>query len=310
MDQVSVSYVGQYYKMDPQIEDLIRGSDLKNGMEVLSAEIQDKVPLDEWTQTNAETFREHLNSLPAHTRHKADKNNRWMIVSDIQKTKYSIGYSFIGTYADGTKMLHDTSALQVWYVKKASIPEVPIPLVNLDTDLDTAIYETVKEALLRFDAKKYHGAPIDVLGDVNVLVEKIQKLLKHYPLDHEIVRIENLEGRIRKIIGDVVTETTKILMDVDENKGLEKGDIQRRTLGILNDGTNNVLEIFGAIPELSDEDKKNIEDLKPIQKPRREARLYHEGADGCGAVENKNGIVHIHRGNCPQNTSGTGETLK
>lgn len=112
------TYVPYDHRMDPAYEDLLRGDELQNGMIVL---LDHDIVGSAWAMTN------HRRNL--------DENNRWCTVTKLNVTerfehgemgevvgKMSPLVSFIGVYADGTKMKRRYDASYTWLVKLDSIP--------------------------------------------------------------------------------------------------------------------------------------------------------------------------------------------
>lgn len=92
------------YMMDPVTEDLIRGSDLKEGMVVL---IEDPMVRDDPSDLDKEDLRPY-------TIRRIHEASRWCMVTKLEQGQI---LSFIGIYGDGTKMHRQYSDRYCWYVK-------------------------------------------------------------------------------------------------------------------------------------------------------------------------------------------------
>lgn len=92
------------YMMDPVTEDLIRGSDLKEGMVVL---IEDHLAREDPKRLSSE-------NLYHSTAVRIWETSRWCMVTKLQQGDVM---SFIGVYGDGTKMSRMYSDRYCWFVK-------------------------------------------------------------------------------------------------------------------------------------------------------------------------------------------------
>ncbi|QCB93334.1 hypothetical protein [Cellulomonas shaoxiangyii] len=107
------AYVDRFYEMDPQHDDLIRGSGLADGMVVLIEDHlfradPDRISTgDDWSR---------------YEQHKARENNRWCTVSELHRYRDLV--EFVGLYADGTKVPRRYNESFYWLVKKASLEAV------------------------------------------------------------------------------------------------------------------------------------------------------------------------------------------
>lgn len=160
---MDIVYVDKFYQMDPQTDDLIRGSNLQKGMKVLIESYGHRMPIIDGIPKGA--------SSKEVSRFQADKFNRWCTVSELKMSKHMA--SFIGIYDDGTKITFDDSPSCGWYVKKNSIPPIQIE----EGDLEAKIYTVVKERLLQQDAALYHGAPYDILEAAKILAKRITEIV-------------------------------------------------------------------------------------------------------------------------------------
>lgn len=167
------SFIGKYYKMDPQLEDLIYGADLENGMEILIETPDRKVDLASWTNTDSKTMLEFLEKQSGEFQKQAETWNRWVLVTKLQKHSPA-SITFIGMFSDGTKQTFTTLANVGWYVKKASIPVIP---TDIQEGLEAKVYEVVKNAMLKQDSALYHGAPFDILEASKVLTKQVSGLM-------------------------------------------------------------------------------------------------------------------------------------
>lgn len=106
-------YVALDYKNDPETEDLIFGSELQEGMVVL---------------IEATTLRDNpegANLDSPYTRHRLDQNSRWCKITKLLRNSIhsSEVVTFIGVYADGTKMSRTFAVGNCWFVK------IPVDLI-------------------------------------------------------------------------------------------------------------------------------------------------------------------------------------
>lgn len=95
--------VGRQYLSDPDVDELIRGDEVQDGMVVLVA---DSIMRGSSLSTR---------SL---------ETDRWCRVSKIRMTRRHNAeplLSFVGTYADGSQFPRTYSSSYFWYVKKASV---------------------------------------------------------------------------------------------------------------------------------------------------------------------------------------------
>lgn len=96
------------FEMNPETEDLIRGTKLTEGMVVLIEVITSRV--------NPQMHLEEID-------HECDqydcmrllRESRWCKVTDLNRTRDLV--SFIGVYADGTKRSRTYNESYCWYVK-------------------------------------------------------------------------------------------------------------------------------------------------------------------------------------------------
>lgn len=109
MGEIDLSqFVDQYYRMDPETEDLFYGSELMDGMRVLTASFRDRADLRYADKGKGDA-------------ELALKRNRWCTVSKYRTDDTEV--SFIGIYDDGTKIIHTHSVTHGWLVKLDSIPD-------------------------------------------------------------------------------------------------------------------------------------------------------------------------------------------
>lgn len=151
-------YVDQYYVMNPETDDLIRGDKLKNGMRVLLESSISRHPID----PKGKYTPEQLVSL--------DKWNRWCVVSDLRigsRQTY-----FIGIYDDGTKFTFGRDLVNGWYVKKDSIP-APIETPEFKYQMELNVFNLVKDRLLKLNTDQYHGNLIDFSEEAKSLTDSL-----------------------------------------------------------------------------------------------------------------------------------------
>lgn len=95
---------------DPCAEDLIYGSELKEGMVVLI----------ESTVTRESAAR--LESKSPNERRRALESARWCRIEKLRRNHHNGGMvHFIGVYHDGTKMERSYNESYAWYVKKSTM---------------------------------------------------------------------------------------------------------------------------------------------------------------------------------------------
>lgn len=170
------NYVDQYYQMDPNTDDLIRGSELRNGMRVLFEDPTTRLLIDP------------KGELTNKQRSVTDKWNRWCIVSDL-RTEGRTSY-FIGLYDDGTKFTFARDLNNGWYVKKDSIPSVKIHdcgevctcfdevPAGFKHEMELNVFNLVKERLLKLNTDQYHGNLIDFSEEAKDLTNEITEIFK------------------------------------------------------------------------------------------------------------------------------------
>lgn len=105
------NFVEQVFIQNPSTEDLLRGSEIKNGMIVL---IHDVV------FQNFRNFEDPENREP-YSYHRLLTEARWCVVTDLEVHRPDGLVSFIGLYADGTKHVRTYSNQWCWYVKRNSM---------------------------------------------------------------------------------------------------------------------------------------------------------------------------------------------
>jgi hypothetical protein len=118
-------FVPKFYRMNPETDDLVMGSDLKDGMVVLiessNFRLRHDEPMVDWEMD------------------RALENNRWCTVTNL---KFSNAFdapiaTFIGVYEDGTKYKRSYGTGYAWYVKK-----------NIVSIEETEKYRKVSEVLM------------------------------------------------------------------------------------------------------------------------------------------------------------------
>jgi hypothetical protein len=133
-------YVDQYFKMDPETDDLIRGYDLKDGMKVLIEDYN-------WRMNTNETLSGGMKAL-------ADIRNRWTTVTNLDVEGSNV--NFIGVYDDGTKATITRNENMGWYVKKDSLlgTNEHSPIHRLCDELDK---QAEKLGIDGLDVRGYKG---------------------------------------------------------------------------------------------------------------------------------------------------------
>jgi hypothetical protein len=127
---IPVGTVPLSYIMDPETDDLLDGSELKNGMIVLI----ESVSMRENPEGTVRVFgmpTEALIEIPdevkamlksPYSEVRIQETSRWCRVTRLKV--YDNIDSFIGLYADGTKMSRQYHEHYYWLVKKSSIERV------------------------------------------------------------------------------------------------------------------------------------------------------------------------------------------
>lgn len=114
-------FIAKNWTMDPETEDLIPGSKLRNGLFVL---IEDTT----WGgRLDAEAFADEETRNP-YEYQRLMTTQRWCEVSDLQRLSHEI-IKFIGIYPDGTKISRTYNLSWCWYVKKDQAV-IPYNIVN------------------------------------------------------------------------------------------------------------------------------------------------------------------------------------
>jgi hypothetical protein len=104
----SYNFVQKYYRMNPEIEDILfDGTELENGMKVLIEDQNFRQNITLATAMNPEAFDNAL------------RMNRWMEVQNVTVKDNIV--EFIGRYDDNTKSKHRFALRTAWLVKKDSI---------------------------------------------------------------------------------------------------------------------------------------------------------------------------------------------
>lgn len=112
-EEATSLFVDRFYEMDPQFEDVIFGSDLRNGMVVLVADLT--------MRGNPERM-----SCDRYEMARCKEANRWCTVTNLHISPRSESEPlarFIGEYGDGTKRARSYSTHWAWIVKRESIAD-------------------------------------------------------------------------------------------------------------------------------------------------------------------------------------------
>lgn len=140
IENIYIFPIGPLAPMDPETEDLIRGVDLKNGMFVIIERgYATRAPLD--------------GATTPYEIEKIQIDNRWCEVTNVSFTRRRNDnplVSFIGVYADGSKVTRTYDAIHYgWVVKKESIPvERPAEPKKLTRD---AILKKLAEVISQYE---------------------------------------------------------------------------------------------------------------------------------------------------------------
>lgn len=111
-----LQFVPKYYQMDPSEEDVLFGSELRDGMVVLCENDSDRRVLpDDYLEPGV------IENLPVGIKKSLLTMSRWCTISKF-RTKDDDLYAFIGVYEDGLKCVQSSNANTGWYVKRYSIP--------------------------------------------------------------------------------------------------------------------------------------------------------------------------------------------
>jgi hypothetical protein len=175
-------FVGKFYSMDPETEDLIFGSQLQNGMVVL---VEDPMLRGDPSKTHP---------TPADERH-VRQANRWAEVTERRRMGTRSGevhIRFIAVYADGTKAARVYLDTIAWLVKKDSMPVKEKPsLGDLsmmgDEKLNPPVEKVTFEQLgtghrVTVDKKELVGTITDISEDEDGL--KVEGTLTEEGLDY------------------------------------------------------------------------------------------------------------------------------
>jgi hypothetical protein len=114
-------YVDRFYEMDPEFDDLIFGTELRDGMVVL---IEDSL-------LRGDPERAFRGDTPLGEKYeiaRCREANRWCTVTRLSlapRAGYEPLVRFIGEYADGTKAIRQYSSDYAWLVKRASLDVSP-----------------------------------------------------------------------------------------------------------------------------------------------------------------------------------------
>lgn len=132
--EIPADYVGKYFVMDPETDDLLpNGAKLAPGMIVFCE--------NHGVCTDISSGMENLEEKE---RFRARIYNRWCRVSDIANEDTEV--QFVATYADGTKHTRAHSRRTGWYVRKDSIPWRPSDMRpdedDTSSDLGVVIVDT------------------------------------------------------------------------------------------------------------------------------------------------------------------------
>lgn len=155
--QPNFDLVDKYYQMDPEMDDLIYGGQLRNNMRVL---VEDPNHRDELNC-------EGQYPVASHRLVTRMRWNRWTRVTQLEREDNRI--CFVGLYLDGTKSSFVSNLKQGWYVKKDSIPtkdekyeECELWDENCDGEIGSWYFPLdCKNARLVCDA---HGVEIEEFG--------------------------------------------------------------------------------------------------------------------------------------------------
>lgn len=111
LDNIPTVICGRNFRMNPDFDDVIRGSELQENMVIL---IEDR-------NSRPRTSEEGSISAQANMARILDMN-RWCIVTRLVKNDSQV--SFVGVYCDGNKAFHICEPNTAWYVKYWSAPEL------------------------------------------------------------------------------------------------------------------------------------------------------------------------------------------
>jgi len=104
LSRIPRGFVGRDYIMRPGFEDVVRGSKLKNGMVVLYEDPVFRRDPEERHEASAMTLNHIL------------MTSRWCEVTDFVQMRPDL-ISFVGLYADGTKISRTCNRSLYFYVK-------------------------------------------------------------------------------------------------------------------------------------------------------------------------------------------------
>jgi hypothetical protein len=116
MQTIPDDYCGRRFSMNPETEDIIRGSDLENGMVVLVESRDLRLPTSNERLDNREDILPQIVDV-----------DRWCRITNLCQDDWPNGkVSFVGVYSDGKKAFREYQAKTAWFVKLDSMPEAEV----------------------------------------------------------------------------------------------------------------------------------------------------------------------------------------
>lgn len=103
------------FQMDPETDDLIRGSRLRNGMVVL---VESLTSREDPSSHIAHEMNDEL-ECESYRCTRVLESSRWCVVTELLRSDHGYGglTSFIALYADGTKRLRTYNESYAWFVR-------------------------------------------------------------------------------------------------------------------------------------------------------------------------------------------------
>lgn len=110
-EDIPAEICGKNFRMDPIVDDVIRGSELEENMVVLVESRDLRVRTSDEGSIVAQAIRPQVLDV-----------DRWCVVTKLAKNKNVV--SFVAVYCDGHKAYRTYSPETAWYVKYWSAPDL------------------------------------------------------------------------------------------------------------------------------------------------------------------------------------------
>jgi len=131
--EIPSEFLNSQFLMNPETDDLIFASELREGMIVFAEDPMGRYYID-LTKDNP------IENLDEVYQRQALQKNRWMRVSNLWEDRPDRTFRFVGIFSDGTKATIYAPHYSGWYVKKASIPG-PIFSTNVEIQYNVAQHQ-------------------------------------------------------------------------------------------------------------------------------------------------------------------------